>query len=300
MNARQFLASAARLAGRHGARHGLALRLRTWARPLAQIQAADALAGLVALALGWGVGSWFWQDEAEDLERARHALQVLQGRLASAHRSPASAPGAPAFAPAIPVAGLAGWLSEGLQSHGLQVLALRPGVTAQHEGLISLPLTLELQGRWHDWWAFERQWAAHTGGWTTEQWQMTASAGDADEGRLVWQLRLDGRVMQEVAPLRRPDGSRPVATRTVQGPGTPVTPGAAVSAPWRLYGTWSQAGVWHAVLGHGEQQWRVVSGQRLGSSGVKVLQVGPTSVRLQPDDAGTGFVHLTLMGETRR
>lgn len=291
-----------------------------WARAVLDRRAAQLLgAGLVGAVLG----GWFWQDEIDTLERLQQEVQALQARAAAAGAAPSAQAGAGTARDAVTDAQGHGaepllaqqaqvwaWLQQGLHSHGLQVLALRPGALERSEGLPSQTLVLELQGRWQDWQVFERRLGALATWWTPEQWQVVPAGGTDDEARLVWHLRLGWRAESGRAQGGRTATALPLPAWPLLPARAQVTPAgpddtrpAQQATAWRLQGTWQQDGVWHAVLAQGANRWVVVPGQRLGPQGtpaMRVQQVSASGVELRPTDALQAPLKLELSGEGRR
>lgn len=256
-----------------------------------------------AMLLGWWAGALFWQDGADALASAQQALQDLQMRLTSVSgkkqaqaslQAPrhAVAPTTEVPGPQLQPARVWAGLQQGLQQHGLQVLALRPGALEQREGLGSQTLTLELQGRWQDWCAFEEGWGAVVPGWLPERWQVTAQADGDGRMKLLWHWRVDAHAELAHLAAAGPTGA-PLRQATPTGTGA-VQAGAP---DVRLYGTWMQAGVWHALLALGDRELRVAPGQSLQPAGWWVQEVGADAVRLGPGRAGGPGLHLPMQGK---
>ena len=302
-----------------------------WA-PLASQNASAALSGAALALLGWFLGQSLWQGEIEALEQLRGEVRVLQGqvrpgvpdgpvRQALAHPAGQQLEPDSRHAPQVWP-----WLQQRLQAHGLQVQALRPGVL---EGAAALPVqtvVLELQGRWSDWLAFERELGQHAPWWTVAQWQVTP-AGVPQQVRMQWHLRWGWRP-PALAPTPAPAPDLPdwpvgestaggldlfdapqsrnaLASASATAPAPAPEPSRGSDpARWsvqglRLQGIWQQAGVAHAVLGQGLHQVVVKPGQRVGSEGYRVWQVGADAVILRAAGARSPDIRLDWTGGSR-
>lgn len=284
----------------------------------------DGPAGL-ALALGaaagLGLGTWPWLGDIDAWQGLRQALEGLQGPR-PATSAPDRSGGTPPDPQPSPAAGPgARWaddlwqdLQQGLQAHGLQLQALRPGPVETGVSGSTRTLDLEVLGRWADWRAFERTLDRQAPGWTVNRWQVTPVGVGPGQVRLQWQLRWDGQAKGAPLPgLQAAHGHSgrarplPMASPLFGEPPpapslAPATEAATPSGParqWpvqalRLQGFWQQSGARHAVLGQGLEQVVVAPGQVVGREAYRVLRVGADEVVLAPP--GGGMTTLRLGG----
>lgn len=272
--------------------------------------------------LGAGLGAWWWQQDIESLQHLREEVVTLQSKL---QPEPVKAP-TTATAPvrwtdwpdAAGGAAVWPWLLQGLQVQALQVQSLRPGAVEWVAGLPEQTVVLEVQGRWSDWLAFERQLDRHAPWWTPLQWQVVPAAG-ADQVRMQWHWRWAWRPESAQArhafapPLWAPATSDGRAVLLFEGPGSAAETAAAnlpepASGPdpssWavqslRLLGIWQQEGVAHAVLGHGPDRVVLAVGQRVGRTGHRLVHVGEAQAVLQAPERSEPPLHLVLTGGVR-
>lgn len=282
------------------------------------------MAGALCAGLGLALGALFWWEEIEALQRLREEVGALRGQLQPAPDRPVAPQAVAAHGelPPGPDSGQAPivwpWLQERLQAHGLQVLALRPGAPETLTGLPVQTVALELEGRWSDWQAFERQLDRHAPWWTPVQWQVTPASGPG-QVRMLWHLRWGWRpqglaqaptpalplwpLEAGAAPALALFGE-PAAAAVAASPAAPPASLPADPALWpvqalRLQGVWQQTGVAHAVLGQGLRQVVVTPGQRVGREGYEVWRVNEGQVVLRPADGTGPDIHLELTGATR-
>lgn len=293
--------------------------------------------GLACAALSAGLATVWWQEDIESLARVRQEVAALQAvPPASAAAAVSAAPLQPSpLSPAEAVGTVVpqetqrwSWLLQGLQAHGLRVLAFRPGPIERVEGRREQTLVLEVQGPWGDWRAFEQRLHHEAAGWTVRQWQVVPT-GDAGEVRMQWHWRwawpeaspqppAGGQAWAPWRPtpptgeptLFAPSGDLGLAASRARSAAPQEPPSDPLARPalgpdpltWpvqalRLHGVWFQDGVPHAVLGQGLNLTRVVPGQRVGDEGHRVLRVGPDVVVLQPAQPGAAPLHLLMKGE---
>ena len=283
---------------------------------------ASAACLTAALATAWLAG-----PEDADLHALQSEVAQLQARAAPA----ASAPAAAALdepVPDWPLPGEAGavwpWLQQRLQAHGLQLLSLRPQAVGSVKGMPEQLVGLRLHGRWNDWLAVQQAMDVHVPWWLTGSWQVLRADPHSGEVRIELQARI-GWLPQglkthptraRVWPSWTTEAVRPLAGEALFA--APSSPSAAVAAAtpaqagvgsrprdprdprqWpvgalRLQGTWHQAGVGHAVLGAGSDLVTVVSGQRLGAEGHRVVRVGDAQVELVSGPAAGPPLRLVL------
>ena len=267
------------------------------------------------------MGHGFWQDDIEAPDRLRAEVTALQARLETARTVPVGTATGQADAVLAPDSSQAAmvwpWLAQRLQAHGLQLQSLRPGAL---EGVPDLPVqtvALEVQGRWADWLAFERQMHHHAPWWRVTQWQVTP-AGAAGQVKMLWHWRWAWRAPQappaspavlpvwSVASAEAEPGvfddpkaqARPVPS-LVSESALPPDPRRWPVQSLRLLGVWQQSGVAHAVLGSGLHHVVAVPGQRVGQEGHRVQAVGDSEVVLRPGHARAPDVHLGFPGGSR-
>ena len=281
----------------------------------------------LAFSGGLGLVAWLWPFDHEALEALRKEVDRLQMELpARSHKGPQkphaadsgsqdmALPDEPALAEAD---GVWPWLQARMQSQGLQVQSLRPQAVTTTDGLPQQAVSLQLQGRWHDWRALEAALNAHAPWWVIDQWQVAPVAAASETVRIELQARL---------------GLRPAALPPSQTPriwpGWPVVAApptlaagalsasaqhAAAAAPdreaadlvsadprsWpidrlRLHGVWWQAGVPYAVLGVGQDRVALGVGQRIGREGYRVHRIGDDHAELLATNPLGTALRLTL------
>lgn len=285
--------------------------------------------GLVLCCCGAWLGSQFWQDDIETLERLRDEVAALQGQLQPAATVAAAV--ARAVVDEVPLepdsgqaAQLWPWLHQRLQAQGLKVVSLRPGGLEPQALLPTQLVALEVQGRWDDWLAFERQLGQHAPWWTVTQWQVAPTV-EVGQVRMQWHLRWGWRPSGGAGPMDPSQAAAsvlpdwPVVAQATARSGvfqefftavpTSTLPKADTAlAPdprdWpvqalRLQGLWQQGAAAHAVLGSGLQQVVVASGQRVGREAYTVVRVQQDGLVLRPPNARGPDIHLGWTGGAR-
>lgn len=276
--------------------------------------------------LGLGMSGWLLSPEPAAMEALESEVAQLQSRLqtASALSLSRTTPAPVAQHWPEPGDGAAAWpwLQQAMQAQGLQVLALRPQAVTSVKGLQEQTVLLRLQGRWRDWLMLERALAAHAPWWVIDQWQIVPAGTTPAEVRIDLQARwgfgppgLQGvtsapriwpmwSATEEMAeaetllfglPSSVPSAAVAAASEAVAS--GPSDPHAWPIREWRLLGVWWQGGSAHAVLGHGLNQVKVVTGQRVGLEGYRVRRVGGAGVELVAPDAKGPVLHLTMQGD---
>ena len=277
-----------------------------------------AITGLSVLAgalvgIGWGL------DAIQAYEQLGSEVAALQEKFGSAvnpkqtQAGQITAQGGQAEPGLSQVAAAWPWLQQRLQDHGLVLKSLRPAPAEQVAGGPVQNVVLEVQGRWSDWLAFERQLDRHAPWWMVRQWQVSPEGVDGAL-RMQWHLRWGWR---PEGPMQGPQTAWPVwaaaphasgmplfdapmtvvPVQTAQGQGAmPSAMDLEGMAAWQLQGTWRQAGIAHAVLALGADQVVVRAGQTVGREGHRVLRVGDGEVLLQAPRSNTPHVHLALKG----
>ena len=295
----------------------MSLRLRSslTAAPLCKpvaITGVSVLAGAL-VGIGWGL------DAIQAYEQLGSEVAALQEKFGSAVKpvqtqaGPISAQGGQAEPGLAQDAAAWPWLQQRLQDHGLVLKSLRPAPAEQVAGGPVQNVVLEVQGRWSDWLAFERQLDRHAPWWMVRQWQVSPEGADGAL-RMQWHLRWGWR---PEGPTQEPQTAWPVWAAAPHASGMPLfdapmrmVPGQTAQgqgadpsatngegmAAWQLQGTWRQAGIAHAVLALGADQVVVRAGQTVGREGHRVLRVGDGEVLLQAPRSNTPHVHLALKG----
>ena len=295
----------------------MSLRLRSvlTAAPLCKpvaITGVSVLAGAL-VGIGWGL------DAIQTYEQLGSEVAALQEKFGSAVKpvqtqaGPVSAQRGQAEPGMGQVAAAWPWLQQRLQDHRLVLKSLRPAPAEQVAGGPVQNVVLEVQGRWSDWLAFERQLDRHAPWWMVRQWQVSPEGADGAlrmQWHLRWGWRPEGSMQgpQTAWPVwaAAPHASgmplfdapmRMVPGQTAQGQGAmPSAMDREGMAAWQLQGTWHQAGIAHAVLGLGADQVVVRAGQTVGREGHRVLRVGDGEVVLHAPRSNTPHVHLALKG----
>ena len=279
-----------------------------------------AFAGGVALvAWGWPLDLQAWVSLQQEVDRLQAQVPAppykpQQDPDAAASKShDVLEPDEPALAEADAVWP---WLQARMQAQGLQVLALRPQTVSTKDGLPQQPVSLQLQGRWHDWLALQAALNAHAPWWVIEQWQVASVAAGSETVRIELQARLGlrppalpGPSMPRVWPRWPVAAAVPTTGSAWSASAQGAAPAAsgreaagAGSAPaheWpldrlRLLGVWRQSGVLHAVVGMGQDSVVLGVGQRIGREAYRVHRIGDDHVELRATDKRGPALRLVL------
>jgi len=273
-----------------------------------------ALAGSMA---GMGGMLWWNADVIEQHSQLQRKVQGLQGVARPVGSAVHALPAGFDLIDRLPAQSSASRLGldlqNGLESQGLQVLALRPQALQTGLPLPSQAVALRLQGRFLD---FSQAWTALVDAgpvWTLDRLTVVPSL---PAGQLQW----DGVWRAWLRPDAAAEQAWPVGWVTSTRPGLSlgndpfVPPGSALAGPavnasdvapaalsadprqWplasiRLVGVWQQADRVQAVLSAGSHWVALGVGARLAVEGYRVKAVYPELVELQPPK-GEDLVHI--------